>query len=566
MGRRPPDQRKGTVMRPVFSWRAGLLLALGAAAAWPWWAGGGVVPGTASGGESAPRPSPRVTISKETTFLTEPLTKDGYVDYLAALNGINSKGVTPENNAAVLLYRAFGPKDIPRQRREHVAMLLGIKPLPDDGEYLKDSSSFVRRKQPKEPPKPSPDGEQDPLRAAEAQFERARERPWSKDEFPLVAAWLAENEKPLEMIAAAAKRPRYFFPLFGSGESTMLIEVLLPTAQPAREAARALTARAMLRVKTGRIDEAWQDLLACHRLARLVGQGATLVEGLVGIAIEGNACHADAALAHYGGLSAERAKRCAEDLRQLPPMAKMVDKIAIGERFMYLDAVSMAARRGPSELMRLDGGAPANKGLAASLAKFASNALVNWDEPLRMGNARYDRLAEALSKPTRAERDAALANIEQDVQQTAQKVKDVRSFLGETVSSSPRRALGRQMGRIFVALMLPAIPAVARAEDRAAVYSSAGRVALALAAYRAEHGAYPTDLAQLCPKHLAALPEDPFSTGPLRYQRTQAGCVFYSVGLNGRDDGGLSRGTSDDASVPADADDVAIAMPRAEKR
>jgi len=121
-------------MRPVFSWRAGLLLALGAAAAWPWWAGGGVVPGTASGGESAPRPSPRVTISKETTFLTEPLTKDGYVDYLAALNGINSKGVTPENNAAVLLYRAFGPKDIPRQRREHVAMLLGIKPLPDDGE------------------------------------------------------------------------------------------------------------------------------------------------------------------------------------------------------------------------------------------------------------------------------------------------------------------------------------------------------------------------------------------------------------------------------------------------
>ena len=76
----------------------------------------------------------------------------------------------------------------------------------------------------------------------------------------------------------------------------------------------------------------------------------------------------------------------------------------------------------------------------------------------------------------------------------------------------------------------------------------------------------PGNLRRSSDAHLAALPEDPFSTGPLRYQRTQAGCVFYSVGLNGRDDGGLSRGTSDDASVPADADDVAIAMPRAEKR
>ena len=40
-----------------------------------------------------------------------------------------------------------------------------------------------------------------------------------------------------------------------------------------REAARALTARAMLRVDEGKVDEAWDDLLACHRLARLAGQG-----------------------------------------------------------------------------------------------------------------------------------------------------------------------------------------------------------------------------------------------------------------------------------------------------
>ena len=51
-----------------------------------------------------------VTISKETTYITEPLRPDGYPDYLAALNQLASKGVTPEDNAVVILVQAFGPK------------------------------------------------------------------------------------------------------------------------------------------------------------------------------------------------------------------------------------------------------------------------------------------------------------------------------------------------------------------------------------------------------------------------------------------------------------------------
>ncbi len=555
-------------MRLMLSWLAWLTLGLGVAAAMLSWDADGVVRGIAHGAESAPRPNPKITVSKETTFITEPLTKDGYVDYLAALNAIGSKGVTPQNNAAVLLHQAFGPKDIPKEKREHVARLLGIKSLPDDGKYFVDSSSFLRRTR-KEPTKPSLDGNQDSVQAAMGQFERVREMPWSKDEFPLVAAWLAENEKPLELILAASKRPRFYFPLFGSGEPTMVIEALLPLAQQAREAARALVARAMFRLKAGKIDEAWQDVLACHRLARLTGRGPTIVEGLVGIAIEGNACHADAAIAHYGQLSAERARRFADDLRQLPPMAKMVEKIVTGERFMYLDAVSMMARRGPAEIGRLAGGTTEKKGFGASLANLAASATINWDEPMRMGNAWFDRFAEAFAKPARAERDAALKKIEYDVKQLAQQAKDVKFFLGELVTTSPRRTVGRQIGRILVALLLPAISAVAKAEDRGAVYSSMGRVAFALAAYRAEHGAYPMELAQLSPKHLAAVPEDPFAKGPLRYKRTETGCVVYSIGPNGKDDGGASRsfvGSDDDASIPADADDLAIVMPWPEKK
>ena len=55
-----------------------------------------------------------VTISKETTYITEPLRPDGYPDYIAVLNQRGSKGVTPENNAVVPVFRAMGPKMVAR--------------------------------------------------------------------------------------------------------------------------------------------------------------------------------------------------------------------------------------------------------------------------------------------------------------------------------------------------------------------------------------------------------------------------------------------------------------------
>ncbi len=64
------------------------------------------------GNQQPPHPSrPLVAISARTTYITEPLRTDGYPDYLAALNRLASKGVTLENNAAVLLMQqVFRPE------------------------------------------------------------------------------------------------------------------------------------------------------------------------------------------------------------------------------------------------------------------------------------------------------------------------------------------------------------------------------------------------------------------------------------------------------------------------
>jgi len=64
--------------------------------------------------------------------------------------------------------------------------------------------------------------------------------------------------------------------------------------------------------------------------------------------------------------------------------------------------------------------------------------------------------------------------------------------------------------------------------------------AFALRAYRLEHGAYTASLDALTPGYLTAIPADPFAdAGPLRYKKTATGYTLYSVGPDGKDEGGL---------------------------
>ena len=167
-----------------------------------------------------------MTISKETTYVTEPLRKDGYPDYVAALNQRCSQGVTVENNAAVLFWKAVGPGEINTRYRAEYFRMLGVAALPEKGEYFVDFDTYLSHQ---EDGNRSRGAEAEPRTkfAAYALLDPALRRPWSKEEFPTIAAWLAANEKPLALLVEATKRPRRYDPLVG-GENTPVIAVLLP--------------------------------------------------------------------------------------------------------------------------------------------------------------------------------------------------------------------------------------------------------------------------------------------------------------------------------------------------
>src|SRR5438552_16100788 len=116
------------------------------------------------------KPTPKLPLGKETTYITEPLGKDGYLDYEAALNDRLGKGIKPEKNANVLIWKALGPKpEGGKVMPEEYFKRLGMDEPPEKGDYLIGLGTFLKESLKLDP------------RAFDAiydQQDRARQRPW----------------------------------------------------------------------------------------------------------------------------------------------------------------------------------------------------------------------------------------------------------------------------------------------------------------------------------------------------------------------------------------------------
>jgi hypothetical protein len=528
-----------------------LLLGLGLTAGW---GQSSAVPPTEPGDKAAPgkgeKPrKPKFTISKETTYVTGPLRKDGHIDYAAALNKRLSQGVTPENNANVLFWKALGPHPEGATMPPAFFKWLGYQP-PERGEYFTDLYGHLRQHF---------KGDPDRQKELDDLFERVIERPWTAKQYPQVAAYFKANARPLAVVVEGTKRSHYFMPMVPRDDEG-LIGVLIPSVQKCRGFASALSARAMLHLGEGRYEDAWQDLLACHRLGRLVSHGATLIELLVGVAVDAIAARGDLVYLERARLNAQQIKDRLRGLQQLPPLSPVAEHLDLGERFMFLDCVMLVARGGPRLLEGFAGGRPPK---ALTPEEKKGLAMIDWDPALRNGNRLYDRMAAAARLKDRGAREKELEKLEQEFKALKMSLtKDradavAQAFLG--MGPTPQ-IIGKTIGDVMISLLLPAVRKVQQASDRAEQTQRNLEVAFALAAYRAEHGRYPMKLDALAPKYLPQVPNDLFSGKALVYRPSEKGYLLYSVGVNGQDD----QGRSYDDDPPGD--DLIVRMPLSEPR
>ncbi|MHC4561807.1 MAG: hypothetical protein ACYS8X_03430 [Planctomycetota bacterium] len=494
----------------------------------------------------------KLTISPETTVITGPLNPDGTVNYFQALVNRASEGVTPENNAAVLLVRALGPGVFCEEVRDESLKQLGLteERLAKDEPYLELYARFQRRH----------------LSAKDADLPDSQEllaklmrRPWTAKDAPLVAAWLEANERPLKLVAEASHRERLYLPRITLDDPPVMLTVLIPNLLQIRMAAEALAARAMLRLGSGNIHRANEDLLAVRRLGRLLTDAHSLIEMLVGIALDGAAGTIERAMIDSDKLTSTDIRLMLTDIQALGAMPTLTHTLEV-ERFRVQEMVMLARRKGINSA-NFESPSPGEHAARTSSS-------FDGDVALTIINYWWDRLMAAETAASFPEHrkkiqefERAFSNAVAEWGNTAAKLS--LSSWGGRVLKRPR---GRYLARALTFMCLTNPGGARGLWERANAENEVITLALAARLCKLETGQWPADLAALVPEYLEAVPADRFTGEPLRYVRGEDGSVtIYSHGPNMIDDGGLNfydagDDDSDIDGISEDADDIAITL------
>lgn len=339
-----------------------------------------------------------------------------------------------------------------------------------------------------------------------------------------VLEFLRRYESELSEISAASRRPRSRFHL--------PLEIgFMPHLSHLKSFSTLYRVRAAARIAKGDRTGAFEDTLTLFRLAESLSEDPTMITFLVRVsqnaiaissAFDGLAAHAwsDAQLVQLQGILR------AIDFREPLRFAFQGERI-YGNR-MYDQMLGEPAGTPALWVQDMTG-----SNLTPSMDPFPRLPVYAPRGMFRRNQIHHHRLFDRI--------DAELRSPDWPMSLT--NLVSTEAFL---------RSMGLRPATPHTILTAMLAPAFAKVEGKAARQNAAARLAdtaCALERYRLKHGAFPQDLAPLVPDYLPSLPIDPMNRQPLRYQSTDNGWFkLWSVGLNGRDDGGvMKRGDDNDA-------------------
>jgi hypothetical protein len=347
--------------------------------------------------------------------------------------------------------------------------------------------------------------------------------------------WIKANERPLALVVEASRRERFFVPASpDEGVAVpLLMDFIQPTLASYRDAAFALCVRGSLALSAKDFEGFKSDLAAVGRLGGLIRQGPHFIDRLVGTGIQLMALRCASSAAGDGRLTAGQLKALSAEMERATAEPDYVDSIDLHERYTLLDYLQWCAKLGPDGVARARGA----RKLAGGVSIPMPTAHHDWSQAMRIVNGWYDKSVAALRKPEGSERVAALTAFEKE----RYRLHDANFGMLGVFSPPENKLLGA---------LMTSPGTLENGRMRHGTERELCLVALAMAAYRAEKGAYPTELAALSPGYLKAVPVDRFNGKPLVYQNSGDAFVLYSVGSNRIDDGGVGgSGRKDDVAV-----------------
>ena len=520
----------------------------------------------------------KLTLSPETTYLTEPLLPDGRIDYLTVLNEQLSAQTTPENNLLVGVFSLVpgeqehallrimveenkeGEEHVQKYREQFSRMvgldvpppldsLIGLSPgtLPTKNYekellevYSKEElAPMIEQQREKERNRIKSrldagritqeeyDAEIKKIESeipdwyfrhiVEDQFYESLRHPWTAEEYPYLAQWIERtNDLAVKLIDIARQRTGYYHPLI-SESSGWFYDIVLPYVQSLRMAARHFQCRSNFEFARGNLDEAMECSFVSVRMGRTVRKGApTLVEDLVGIAMHGMGTY--------------------QLTTQLAILPQDKDSAWILQKKQEFDAIEAEIGSLPWLpmwcLAERFGGLTLIQQIAME-PKAAEEFYFKWvfegvDEEhaarvreLFFSGKEYDwdeilRRANFFYDDLE---DVYLLPNWQRRHKAAERFEQRLQEYQQIGDASPeQQAVAHLVGNYIIPSVKPVVIALARAEWETRIAS----VAFALAAYRADNGGdSPDTLAQLVPKYLESVPDSPFTDKPLRYIKRQ---------------------------------------------
>jgi len=343
--------------------------------------------------------------------------------------------------------------------------------------------------------------------------------------------WVQEHNDALELIIEGSQRPYYWRTYESNDESPgEMMGVLTPNLSDFRRLAFSLRLRIWLNAEQGRFKDAFDDAKSCYRFGQQIRGDKTLIEQLVGIAIEALAVRTIRDI--VGGYEI--------DSTVLADLQDSFEQIVAGKDFtVSLEAEKLCVYDEIQRCFTEDRFGGGHLYLSR-LGTFKNDFQIGVEEIV----------VETIFSPRGWPRVVKVLFAHPDKEQTREMADRYYDFWGELYHKTPgqiraegidaeKEAMEIIKGNVLLQIFASAFARVNEIANRNKIDVYATVTILSLLRYQKDKGSYPNDLQQLITAgYLKQLPMDSFSDKPLVYKKTDDNFILYSVGPNFTDDGG----------------------------
>lgn len=338
----------------------------------------------------------------------------------------------------------------------------------------------------------------------------------------LINKWLVNNKDTFELINEGTKKPFYWRKYSNEKEEYGLMAILLPHLAEFRKLAFSLRWRALLSAEQGRYQDAFDDIKACYRYGQHLLGNKTLIEQLVGTAIETIAVKTIHDIIAKYQINSAILAALQQNLEQVIASEDFSMSLKI-EKLMIYDEIQRCFTED-----RFGGG---------HLYPKRISELMSCTSPEEYFRPSTSNILHVLfTHPNK--------------RQTRDMTDRLFSYYGNIAHKSPtqirnegidvkKETMKMAKGNVLLEMSIPAYINLLELGPRKKIDLEATLATIAILRYKQDTGNYPDGLDELITaNYLKELPIDPYSDKALRYEKTEDGFIIYSVGPNFTDDGG----------------------------